>query len=99
MEKQNLGQRVRELRLKRRLKQSDVAKSINVTNALISALELGDRTPSMDVLISLCDFFHVSADYLLGIKTQDTLNLDGLTPKDKEAVLIIVDSLKSKGYH
>ena len=28
--------------------------------------EWGDREPSLDVLKKLCDFFDVSADYLIG---------------------------------
>lgn len=94
---ENLGERLRELRLKHRLKQSEVANAIHVTGALISAFEKKERTPSLEVLVRLCGFYHVSADYLLGIKTQNTLNLDGLSDEETEAVQIIIQSLKGKG--
>ena len=40
--------------------------SINSTKATISNLENGYKSPSVDMLIALADFFDVSLDYLVG---------------------------------
>ena len=61
-----LGSRLRELRIKKKLLIKNVAKELGVSPMAYNHYELGDREPSLDVLISLCEYFNVSADYLLG---------------------------------
>lgn len=61
-----LGARIRELRNKRGLTQSQLGDMINVTKASISGYENGTRNPDKETLIKLADIFHVSTDYLLG---------------------------------
>ena len=58
--------RVKELRSAKSLSQEQLAEQIGLTKQAISQYERGDRNPSMAVLEALCDFFNVSADYLLG---------------------------------
>lgn len=58
--------RIRELRLAKSLNQEQLAEKIGLTKQAISQYERGDRKPSLDVIEALCDFFNVSADYLLG---------------------------------
>lgn len=58
--------RIRELRLTKSLNQEQLAEKIGLTKQAISQYERGDRKPSLDVIEALCDFFNVSADYLLG---------------------------------
>lgn len=55
--------------------------------------------PSVDMLIRIADFFHVSTDYLLGRDVQDTsapqmLDITGLTPLQIEHLQLIVDDLR-----
>ena len=61
----NLG-RLRELRLEKKLLQSDVAKVIGKTDRMVGFYETGVRDPSTETLSLLADFFGVSTDYLLG---------------------------------
>lgn len=91
-----LDTRLKQLRIDRHLTQLQVAKNLNISSALISAYELGSRTPTLENLISLARFYHVTTDFLLGCDTKLPVNLDGLSPKDKEAVLTIIKSLKEK---
>ena len=58
--------RIRELRKNKSLSQEQLADKLGVTKQAISQLERGTRKPSMAMLESLCDFFNVSSDYLLG---------------------------------
>lgn len=60
------AQRLKEIRTERGLRQKDVAAAIGVTLQAICNYEAGTRDPSLDILCKLCDFFEVSADYLLG---------------------------------
>lgn len=74
--------RVKELRLAKSLSQEQLAEKIGLTKQAISQYERGERSPSMDVLEALCDFFNVSSDYLLGFDTV-TLRFVGKNEIDK----------------
>ena len=60
-----LGQKIKELRLSKNLKTQDLAVKVGVNQSSISNYESGLRTPSLEVLIRLAEFFEVSLDYLL----------------------------------
>ena len=58
--------------------------------SVISNYEIGDRTPSIEILISLAHLYHCSADYLPGIEKADTVRLlDVSMPDDKQYRLLI----------
>lgn len=94
-----LTTRLTELRHKSHLTQVEAGRLIGVSSSLISAYETGYRVPPLETLVRYAATFHVTTDYLLGCETNSPLNLDGLSPKDKEAVETIIRSLKSKGHH
>lgn len=47
--------------------QRQVAEGIAVTERNYQYYESGEREPSMTTIIALCQYFAVSADYLLGL--------------------------------
>lgn len=57
---------LRELRIIRGLTQKQVAEQLKISTRAYSHYEIGDRDPSVTQIIELCDFFDVSADYLIG---------------------------------
>ena len=59
-------ERIRGLREDKDLKQEDIAKMLNCTQACYSHYESGKRDIPTDVLQKLADFYGVSVDYLLG---------------------------------
>ena len=59
-------ERIRGLREDRDLKQEDLAKLLNCTQACYSHYESGKRDIPTDVLQKLADFYGVSVDYLMG---------------------------------
>lgn len=61
-----LGKRLNALRKEHNLKIKEVAVAIGLSPMAYNHYEWGDREPSIDVLIKLCDFYGVSADYLIG---------------------------------
>ena len=60
--------RLAELRHEKRLSQKEIAKLLYVPQTTYSHYEVGNREPSIETIIKLCDLFDVSADYLLGRK-------------------------------
>lgn len=65
-QKEIFAQRLHLLRKKAGATQDDLSKLLGVTKTQISDLENGKTTTTMARFYLLCDYFNVSADYLLG---------------------------------
>lgn len=84
-------------RKKNKLSQAQVATHIGVSSSAISAYELGDVTPSLEILIKLANLYHVSADYLLGIsypRESVALETSKLTKQQLVALQNLIDSIR-----
>lgn len=79
-----LPSRLKSLRLEKKLTQEQLGKKINVTKVSISGYEKGTRTPDLDTLQRIADFFDTSVDYLLG-RTDEPHPL-GYDPDKVEAI-------------
>ena len=60
-------QRLKELRIEKGDTQKVIASYLGITFFAYQKYEYGSREPSFDMLINLCKYFDVSADYLLGL--------------------------------
>lgn len=61
-----ISERLKQERITKGLTQTQVAQALGVTYNAICQYESGAREPSIDNLKKLCDFFDVTADYLIG---------------------------------
>ena len=61
------AERLKELRTKNKLTTYQLAKEINVSPTAITRWEKNQREPAITNLYNLSIFFHVSADYLIGL--------------------------------
>ena len=86
--------KLKQLRIQRSLSQVELAKHLGVSKSVISSYENGVHLPPYDVLIRLAELFGVSTDYLLGASSHRTVNVDGLTDRQVEAVTMIINELK-----
>lgn len=68
--------RLKTLREKKGLSQSEVAKRMGIARTTYSGYELGTREPDQNTLKKLAKFFDVSVDFLVG-------NTDDPTPPDE----------------
>lgn len=60
------GDRLKKLRMSMGVTQEDLGNILKVTKSTICCYERGTRTPTLENLIDLSDYFQVSIDYLLG---------------------------------
>jgi transcriptional regulator with XRE-family HTH domain len=67
------SERLRELREKKKLTQTQLGKLFNLSKQTISSYEKGGSKPSQDTLIKIAEFFEVSLYYLLGLSDDPTL--------------------------
>lgn len=59
-------QRLKDLREDMDLQQRDIARLLKTTQPQYSRYETGERELPIRHLVTLCDFYKVSADYILG---------------------------------
>lgn len=63
-------EKLKDLREDHDLKQNDIAKLLNVTQTNYSKYEREERKITIEQLKILCEFYKVSADYIIEIKYQ-----------------------------
>ena len=66
-----IGERLAEVRKDHGDTQKTLAEKMNVVVHTISSWEQGKSEPSHELLVRICNLYHVSADYLLGLSNTD----------------------------
>ncbi len=66
-------ERLRALREDRDLTQADIARILGTTQQYYGQYELGKRPLRIDHLKTLCLYYGVSADYILGLSKKQTI--------------------------
>ena len=61
-------ERLKSLRIEKKLSQPELAKLVGVSKGMISFWENGKNEPTISNLLKLCQIFDISSDYLLGIE-------------------------------
>jgi len=91
-----IGDRLRDLRESKNLKQTDVARALCISNKILSSYERNISMPTIDTLKNLCEYFNVSADYLLQIELskKDVIPDELVSP-----VVISADQKKILSYY
>ena len=75
--------RLKELREEKGIKQEDLAAMLVVKQQTISRYEGGKRDLDTDTIATLCRIFECTADYLLGLSSQRTMEIS-----DEDAALV-----------
>ena len=91
-----MGEKLKSLRIEKKLTQKQVADRIGLAISAVSSYESGTRYPSYDVLVKLARIFHVSTDYLLGMTDTRNVDITGLNDNEIELVSQLVDMLRNK---
>lgn len=60
-------QRIIDLRKENKLTQTDIGMILNTSRAYYGEYERGNRPLPIEHLITLCKFYNVSSDYILGL--------------------------------
>jgi len=70
--KQLFGQRIFELRKGHNETQAALAELLGIGKSQVSEIENGRHTTSAERIALICEHYHVSADYLLGLTDDPT---------------------------
>ena len=90
----DLGTRIKQARKRRGLTQTALAELICKCPSAISGYENNTQIPPADTMLSLATALNVSLDYLVGLNTNDTYSLRGLTDNQKNIITNIIDEHK-----
>ena len=63
-----INEKLKQLRKEKGVSQKEISSAIGITLSAYSNYEQGIREPSIDIIIKLCKYFDVGADYLLGLE-------------------------------
>lgn len=66
--------RLSALRKARGMTQEEMAEALNISLEHLSKMERGKRKPSIDLIVAMACYFHVSTDYLLTGKNHDRVD-------------------------
>lgn len=72
LDKKEMGKRLFEVREARGVTRRELAEMLHVTKTQISDIENGKSGTNLERFLQLCEFYQVSADYLLGITDDPT---------------------------
>ena len=93
-----LGERLKQARIDRNMKQYEIAKELNITNAAYSQYESDKRQPDYDTLVQIADILDVSTDYLLGRTDKKEIKVvqydDMAIHQEKDSLPLTDDQLK-----
>ena len=81
--------RIKQLKLSNNKMQKDIARDIGVSLRAYQYYETDQREPTLNVLISLADYFDVSLDYLVGRS-----DCPDIVTKDKDGNFIVVEAMQ-----
>ena len=91
-----VADKIKALREQKGFTQSDLAKKLGITRSSVNAWEMGISVPSTQYVVELANIFKVSTDFLLGVKSTATVNVEGLSEKDIQLVNAVIAHLREK---
>ena len=88
------AERIKQLRKKKGISQSELAEVIGVKNNTVSTWERGTRKPDFEALNLLSDYFEVSFEYILGSSDKEEARVKPTQEElDSLALSVLADEL------
>lgn len=84
---------LKELRRERNLTQKKLAEKVGMTKKTIANWEKG-ANPSVDGIIQLCKRAHVSADYLLGLRSDHVIDIGDMPESEQVKLTAMIQAYK-----
>jgi len=91
----SLAEKIKLLRERINLTQSDLARQLGLTRSSVNAWEMGISVPSTQYIVELAKMFRVSTDYLLGMENTAYISVKGLSEEKVATVVELVRHLRA----
>ena len=98
MSNQNIydcGLLLKQLRTARNKTQKQAATEMGIAQSTLAGYEMNTKTMSLSTLNVVSRYYGVTTDYLLGLKSDDTLVLDNLQEPDADMVRKLYDHFQN----
>ncbi|MBP3706048.1 MAG: helix-turn-helix transcriptional regulator [Clostridia bacterium] len=89
-----LNEKIREIRLAKKMSQVELAKTLGVTKQSVSNWENDNIQPSIEMLVKIADALCVSTDYLLCREERRFIDVTKLSEDTIQHIQFIVDDIK-----
>lgn len=91
-----LNEKIKKLRIANNLTQTDLGKELGVSKQCISNWENDNVQPSVEMLMRIARYFHVTPDYLLDFRPETKISAEGLTEEEITHIQWLVKALALK---
>ena len=92
----NIADRIRYLRDKSGLTQTDLANKLGISRSAVNSWEMSLSTPSLSNLIEMSNIFKVSIDYLVSASEKMLVDISNLSTEEKEIILKLISCFLNK---
>ncbi len=92
----NVADRIRYLRDKTGMTQTDLAKKLGISRSAVNSWEMSLSSPSIANLIEMSQIFHVNVDYILSISDKITVDITNLSQEERESIIRLVNCLENR---
>ena len=92
----NIADRIRYLRDKSGLTQTDLANKLGISRSAVNSWEMSLTSPSLSNLVEMSKIFKVTMDYLVTASEKMLVDISDLSTEEKEVVLKLISCLQNK---
>lgn len=89
--RKEIGDRIKSLRQDRKISQKQMALDLHISRSTVSKIEADGRITSLEALVQLSDYYHVSTDYILKGISENTS-----VAKELQAIIALLSSLAKR---
>lgn len=87
-------EKIKLIRENAQMTQTELAQKLGVTRSAVNSWEMGISTPTIKSLVEFAMLFSISTDYLLGMPSDKTISVDGLTDEEIVSLMSIINCYK-----
>ncbi len=92
-----LNEKIRQIRLAKKLSQVELAELLGVTKQSVSNWENDNIQPSIDMLVKIAKTLSVSCDYLLGMDEKRYVDVSSLSETEIQHIQAIINDIANRG--
>ncbi len=87
---------IKMLRERADMTQAELARKLDISRSSVNAWEMGISVPSTQYVVELAQIFNVSTDVILGVQSQNSIDITNLTPEQQKIVSLLVRHFQSE---